>query len=88
MTKSEGEPIEIVDGNKLEQDNRPRVLNLRIEFNSHEQALRYLDGIAPGLSLVGMGGASISKNVEGSWIKHDEDGQVVFEKIPQIGPRQ
>lgn len=76
---------------RLQKETEPtgaRVL-LDITFPNPHARERFVHELLPsGLNLAGIGGTEIGKRVRAFEVEASEDGGVILNQVPQVGPRQ
>ncbi len=82
------EPSTIVDAGSVERGKGPVEMNYRVVFGSEIQAARFNEQFALGLMVVGVQGQEIKDVVKADRVTKGPDGEEVFERVPQIGPKQ
>lgn len=82
------EPGTAASTGSIERGKGPVEINYRVRLGSEIQAARFNEQFALGLMVVGVQGHEIRDVAQADRVSRGPDGEEVFERIPQIGPKQ
>ena len=82
------EPGTAADAGSVERGKGPVEMNFRVRLGSEIQASRFMEQFVLGLMVVGVQGQEIKDVVKADRVTKGPDGEEVFERVPQVGPKQ